>query len=407
MEEKFNTIDEAIEDLKRGKMIVVVDDEDRENEGDLVMAAEKVTPEDINFMAKFGRGLICVPLASQRVEELDLPLMVTHNTDSHETAFTVSVDAKDVSTGISAHERAMTVQKLIDPEAAPSDFTRPGHIFPLKAKDGGVLRRAGHTEAAIDLAKLAGLYPAGVICEIMNEDGTMARVPQLMDFINEHGLKIVTIADLIHYRVKKEKLVNKAAESVLPTIYGDFKLFAYDNSLDNKTHVALVMGEINEEEPVLVRVHSECFTGDVLYSLRCDCGNQLSQAMKKIGEDGRGVLVYMRQEGRGIGLLNKIKAYHLQDCGKDTVEANEELGFPPDLRDYGVGAQILVDLGVRKMRLLTNNPRKIKGLEGYDLTIVERVPLETEPSVYNRAYLETKREKLGHLLGNCRQSKKS
>jgi len=407
LEEKFNTIDEAIEDLKRGKMIVVVDDEDRENEGDLVMAAEKVTPEDINFMAKFGRGLICVPLASQRVEELDLPLMVTHNTDSHETAFTVSVDAKDVSTGISAHERAMTVQKLIDPEAAPSDFTRPGHIFPLKAKDGGVLRRAGHTEAAIDLAKLAGLYPAGVICEIMNEDGTMARVPQLMDFINEHGLKIVTIADLIHYRVKKEKLVNKAAESVLPTIYGDFKLFAYDNSLDNKTHVALVMGEINEEEPVLVRVHSECFTGDVLYSLRCDCGNQLSQAMKKIGEDGRGVLVYMRQEGRGIGLLNKIKAYHLQDCGKDTVEANEELGFPPDLRDYGVGAQILVDLGVRKMRLLTNNPRKIKGLEGYDLTIVERVPLETEPSVYNRAYLETKREKLGHLLGNCRQSKKS
>ena len=398
MREIFNTIEEAIIDLRNGKMIVVVDDEDRENEGDLVMAAEKVTPDAINFMARYGRGLICVPLTPQRIDELDFPLMVTHNTDSHETAFTVSVDAKETTTGISAHERALTIQRIIDPEACPADFTRPGHIFPLRAKDGGVLRRAGHTEAIIDLSKLAGLYPAGVICEIMNEDGTMSRVPELMEFVEEHGLKIVTIADLIHYRMKKEKLIWRAAETILPTVFGDFGLIAYDNNVDHKTHLAIVMGEIDQEKPVLVRVHSECLTGDVLGSLRCDCGRQLNQAMKQIAEEGAGVIVYMRQEGRGIGLINKLKAYHLQDCGHDTVEANEELGFPSDLRDYGVGAQILVDLGVKRMRLLTNNPRKIKGLEGYDLTIVERVPLEIPAGEHNQYYLQTKKNKLGHLL---------
>lgn len=396
----FSRIEEALEDLKEGRIVIVVDDEDRENEGDLIMAAEKVTPEAINFMAKYGRGLICVPLTGERIEELDLPLMVSDNTEGHGTAFTVSVDAVSVTTGISAHERAETVKVLISPETAPRDLNRPGHIFPLQAKDGGVLRRAGHTEAAVDLAKMAGMYPAGVICEIMNEDGTMARVPQLTEFAKTHGLKIITIADLINYRMKKEKLVVRAGEAELPTLYGEFKLIAYENSLDNDAHVALVKGEIQEEDEVLVRVHSECLTGDVLKSLRCDCGNQLAQAMKIINQEGKGVLIYMRQEGRGIGLSNKIKAYQLQDEGKDTVEANEELGFPVDLRDYGIGAQILVDLGVRKIKLLTNNPRKIKGLEGYGLKIVERVPLEVKPGIYNLNYLNTKKEKLGHLLEN-------
>lgn len=394
----FSTIDEALEELKNGRMIIVVDDEDRENEGDLVLAAEKVSAENINFMARYGRGLICAPLTSGRVQELELPLMVSRNTERQETAFTVSVDSDKVTTGISAPERAETVKALINPETKPEELMRPGHIFPLQAKEGGVLRRAGHTEAAVDLSSMAGLCPAGVICEIMNDDGTMARVPELIEFARTHNLKIITIAELINYRMKEEKLVWSDAEAKLPTVFGDFKILVYENSVDNLNHVALVKGEINPEEPVLVRVHSECFTGDVLTSLRCDCGNQLHHALKQISDEGKGILLYMRQEGRGIGLLNKIRAYKIQDEGKDTVEANEALGFEADLRDYGIGAQILVDLNVGKIKLLTNNPRKIKGLEGYGLTVVERIPLECDLTPHNSNYLTAKRDKLGHYL---------
>lgn len=396
---KFNTIEEAVEDIRKGKMIVVVDDEDRENEGDLLMAAEKVTPESINFMATYGRGMICVPLNEKRAEELELPMMVEKNNENMGTAFTVTVDHKNSTTGISAFERANTVKELVDPSSKGIDFKRPGHIFPLVARLGGVLKRSGHTEAAVDLAQIAGLYPAGVICEIMNDDGTMARVCQLMEFVKKHYLKIVTIADLIEYRRSNEKLVKKAAEAKLPTQYGEFKIVAYENVINGEHHVALVKGDVkNQDKPVLVRVHSECLTGDAFHSLRCDCGEQLNAAMKQISEEGVGVLLYMRQEGRGIGLVNKVRAYELQDKGKDTVEANVLLGFPPDLRDYGIGAQILYDLGIKKIRLLTNNPKKLIGLKGYGLEMVERVPLQIQENEVNKFYLRTKKEKMGHLL---------
>jgi 3,4-dihydroxy 2-butanone 4-phosphate synthase / GTP cyclohydrolase II len=395
----FAPIDDAVQAYRDGRIIIVVDDEDRENEGDLTVAAEKVTPGIINFMAKEGRGLICMPMTESRLEELDIPQMVPQNTARFETAFGVSIEAKySTSTGISTADRAATVLTAIDPKTRPSDLARPGHMFPLKARDGGVLVRAGQTEAAVDLARIAGLYPAGVICEILNDDGTMARVPELTKFAKKHKLLMITIADLIKYRMQTEALVHRVAAAALPTAYGDFRVIAFESGLDRETHVALVKGEIGTGENVLVRVHSRCLTGDVFHSSRCDCGPQLDAAMAKIEQEGRGVMLYLNQEGRGIGIANKIRAYELQEQGLDTVEANERLGFKPDQRDYGIGVQILKDLGVRTMRLMSNNPRKLVGLEGYGLSVAEWIPLEIAPSVHTERYLRTKKEKLGHKL---------
>jgi 3,4-dihydroxy 2-butanone 4-phosphate synthase / GTP cyclohydrolase II len=396
---EFNSIQEVLADLKLGKMIVVVDDEDRENEGDLLMAAEKVTPESVNFMATYAKGLICAPLTEERANELDLSPMVERNNEYMGTAFTVTVDHHNSTTGISTYERAHTVKELADLSAKAGDFTKPGHIFPLIAKNGGVLKRAGHTEAAVDLARMAGLFPAGMICEVMNDDGTMARVPQLIEFAEKHGLKIITVASLIQYRLQNEKLIIRSATAKLPTAYGEFKIIAYENIISGEHHIALVKGDITDSgNPILVRVHSECLTGEVFHSQRCDCGEQLDAALKQISAEGKGVLLYMRQEGRGIGLVNKIRAYELQDAGLDTVEANIRLGFPPDMRDYGIGAQILADLGITQIKLLTNNPRKIAGLSGYGLKIVERVPIYAPVNDTNSAYLNTKKERMGHLF---------
>ncbi|UHA72921.1 bifunctional 3,4-dihydroxy-2-butanone-4-phosphate synthase/GTP cyclohydrolase II [Paenibacillus sp. 481] len=395
---RLDTIEDALNDLKQGKVIIVVDDEDRENEGDFIALAHMATPEVINFMIKEGRGLVCVPITAERAQELELPPMVTRNTDYHGTAFTVSVDHIDTTTGISAHERSQTIQALISSEATAHDFRRPGHIFPLVAKKGGVLRRAGHTEAAVDLARLCGAAPAGVICEVIKEDGTMARLPDLVEIKHKYDLKLICIRDLIQYRNETEQLVQREVEVNMPTDFGTFRAIAYTNEVDNKEHVALVKGNIDGTKPVLVRVHSECLTGDVFHSHRCDCGPQFAAALKRIEQEGCGVLLYMRQEGRGIGLINKLKAYQLQEQGYDTVDANLKLGFPADLRDYGIGAQILKDIGVRHIRLMTNNPRKVKGLEGHGLEIVERVPIQMDHNEDNAHYLQTKAEKLGHML---------
>ncbi len=402
----FATIPAAIEEIREGRIVIVVDDADRENEGDLIMAAEKVTPETIAFIVRHSSGVICAPVIGERLDELHIPLMVAANTDHQRTAFTVSVDARDgVTTGISASDRATTIRAIIDPRTRAEDLSRPGHIFPLRYREGGVLKRAGHTEAAVDLARLAGLYPAGVLCETVNDDGTMARLPDLIRFANIHGLKLISIADLIRYRRKEEVLVERVAEATIPTPQGDWRSYAYESLVDGRTHIALVLGELGDGQQILTRVHSECLTGDVFGSLRCDCGRQLERAMEIVGRKGRGVVLYIRgHEGRAIGLTHKLRAYELQDQGKDTVEANIELGFPADPRDYGIGAQILYDLGVRSMRLLTNNPSKRAGLEGYGLSIVERIPLETEPTPENIGYLRAKREKLGHLLDGLSES---
>jgi 3,4-dihydroxy 2-butanone 4-phosphate synthase/GTP cyclohydrolase II len=398
----FDRIEDAVEDIRQGRIVLVVDDADRENEGDFVMAAEMATPDAINFMATHGRGIICLPVTAQRLDELQIPLMVQRHEGSHETAFTVSVDYKvGTTTGTSAYDRAATARAVADGDTRPEDVQMPGHVFPLRAHEGGVLKRAGHTEAAVDLARLAGLTPAGVICEVMHPDGTMARLSELRRVAAEHGLRLVTIADLIEYRRKREKLVRPLAVAAIPTAYGRFQAHAYESLVDGRVHVAMVIGDVGDGERVLTRVHSECLTGDVFGSMRCDCGTQLADAFRKVGDEGRGVILYIRgHEGRAIGLAHKLRAYELQEAGQDTVEANEALGFPPDPRDYGIGAQILYDLGVRSMRLLTNNPSKRAGLEGYGLSIVERVPLQTEPTEENRRYLQTKREKLGHLLDN-------
>src|SRR5437773_7804869 len=397
----FAPIEAAIDAIRAGRMVIVVDDEDRENEGDLTIAAERITPEAINFMARHGRGLICLPMTPERLDALDVPLMVSQNSSRFDTAFCVSIEAKaTTSTGISAGDRAATVLAAIDPATRPSDLARPGHTFPLRARSGGVLVRAGQTEAAVDLARMAGLYPAGVICEVMNEDGTMARVPQLARFAKRHGLLIVTIADLIKYRIRTESLVRRVASAKLPTDYGDFQVYAFENHVDRQTHIALVCGDITDGKDVLVRVHSQCLTGDVLHSVRCDCGAQLDAAMRRIAAEGRGVLLYLNQEGRGIGLANKIRAYELQDEGFDTVEANEQLGFKADQRDYGMGVQILRELGIRSMRLLSNNPRKLVGIQGYGLSVNEWLPLEIPASDSTRGYLRTKKEKLGHKLSS-------